>query len=208
MPPMPNEANLKPELSKKERREQKRKERQGEVSAQQRKGTFVSVIKWLSVVLFIAFIVVGIFIYLRRQAPASAPGEFIPEMSREHIQLSSSHAAYTSNPPTSGPHYEKPKECGIYTQELVDEEVVHTLEHGAVWITYKPGLDQRYVEILTKIAKEYSKVVLSPRSANSSDVAVVSWTRIFKISSNDFSQQAIEDFIKSWRNRAPENVPC
>ena len=43
-------------------------------------------------------------------------------------------------PPVGGPHDGEWANCNgvVYTTAVRDENMVHTLEHGAVWITYDP----------------------------------------------------------------------
>lgn len=47
---------------------------------------------------------------------------------------------YEMSPPAGGPHNPTWLNCGIYEQEVPRENSVHSLEHGAVWITYDPEL--------------------------------------------------------------------
>ena len=47
---------------------------------------------------------------------------------------------YTETPPAGGPHDPVWHDCGVYTQQVRNENAVHSLEHGTVWITYRPGL--------------------------------------------------------------------
>src|SRR3989344_5078 len=52
------------------------------------------------------------------------------------VAVGASHEAYNSNPPTSGPHYEQPSRWGVSQAELPDEQLIHNLEHGGIWISY------------------------------------------------------------------------
>lgn len=65
-------------------------------------------------------------------------------------------------PPVGGPHNAYLQNCGIYNQPVPSENAVHSLEHGAVWITYQPSLDANTVNSLQNIARQYPKVLLSP----------------------------------------------
>ncbi len=44
--------------------------------------------------------------------------------------------AYDQDPPVGGPHHPVWQNCGFYSEPVVTEHAVHSLEHGAVWITY------------------------------------------------------------------------
>ena len=45
---------------------------------------------------------------------------------------------YEQVPPVGGPHNAVWQNCGFYSQYLNNVNAVHSLEHGAVWITYDP----------------------------------------------------------------------
>ena len=45
---------------------------------------------------------------------------------------------YVETPPVGGLHHPAWQNCGIYTAPIHNEHGVHALEHGAVWITYRP----------------------------------------------------------------------
>jgi hypothetical protein len=47
---------------------------------------------------------------------------------------------YAVTPPVGGPHNPIWMNAGVYTQPVPSERAVHNLEHGAVWITYRPNL--------------------------------------------------------------------
>ena len=68
--------------------------------------------------------------------PTSAVGESSPIQGRDHIKVGANHPSYNSNPPTSGPHYEEPVAAGVYESEYADENLIHSLEHGYVIISY------------------------------------------------------------------------
>ena len=43
-----------------------------------------------------------------------------------------------STPPSGGNHNPVPESCQVYTAAIANEHAVHSLEHGAVWVTYNP----------------------------------------------------------------------
>ena len=55
---------------------------------------------------------------------------------------------YGQNPPVGGPHSPQWRTCGVYTTPVPNENAVHDLEHGAVWITYQPTLPAAQVAII------------------------------------------------------------
>jgi hypothetical protein len=66
--------------------------------------------------------------------------------------------------------------CAVYTSPVVDEFAVHSLEHGAVWITYLPSVSTPGVaqlDLLAQIRKDY--VLVSPYPGQRSPVIVTAW---------------------------------
>lgn len=145
--------------------------------------------------------------YYIKQAYRNLPGQFFPEQSREHV-TTTSHPVYNSNPPTSGWHYPKPAEWGAYKEELPDEVLIHNLEHGGIWISYRPDISPEMVEKLEGFYKSWGrKIIVTPRAANETDIALAAWTRLDKFNLEEYSEERVEKFIKAFRNRGPEFVP-
>jgi hypothetical protein len=53
---------------------------------------------------------------------------------------------YAQTPPVGGEHNPVWQNCGFYQEPVRDETAVHSLEHGAVWITYSPDIPQDEIE--------------------------------------------------------------
>ena len=56
--------------------------------------------------------------------------------------------AYAQTPPVGGDHNDVWLECGRYSEPLRNENAVHDLEHGTVWITYRPDMSEADVALL------------------------------------------------------------
>ncbi|OGE82497.1 MAG: hypothetical protein A3B10_00275 [Candidatus Doudnabacteria bacterium RIFCSPLOWO2_01_FULL_44_21] len=141
-----------------------------------------------------------------QQQPENLPGQTLEDQGQLHIdQGSFDHPAYNSNPPTSGWHWPQAAEWGIYKATQPDEQLIHNLEHGGVWIAYKPGsVDEQTVNLLQDFAKRYRKVIVEPREANDAAIALAAWTHLDKLDQYDESQ--ILRFIASYYDRGPEKV--
>lgn len=138
------------------------------------------------------------------------PGTTIENQTGGHIRGNLGHAAYNSNPPTSGPHDATPARCKTYSEKNAptDEAVVHSLEHGAVWISYKPDAPEDIIEALEGFDSA-SKVLIAPRADNDSLVAVAAWNKLLKIDEwTDESSAMVNGFIQANRNRGPELIGC
>ncbi len=80
---------------------------------------------------------------------------------------------YPQNPPTGGRHDPVWLACGAYDEPVRDENAVHDLEHGTVWITYDPDLPADDVAVLA--AQLPDDGILSPRASLPSPVVVTVW---------------------------------
>lgn len=69
---------------------------------------------------------------------------------------------YPQSPPVGGDHDPAWQTCGVYDQPVRDENAVHSMEHGAVWIAYSPSLDDADVESLQAYADGETHVLVSP----------------------------------------------
>ncbi|MBI4033432.1 DUF3105 domain-containing protein [Candidatus Saccharibacteria bacterium] len=134
----------------------------------------------------------------------------------EHADLGRDHVAdgtrvnYNSNPPTSGSHYASPISAGFYEDEVPDGNLVHNLEHGYVWVSYRPDLPADQIQKLKGLLSspfsnaEFTptKAVVTKREANSSPISLASWRYTLDLSSYD--EAKIIDFYKQHIGKAPE----
>lgn len=70
--------------------------------------------------------------------------------------------AYTQRPPAGGAHNAAWQNCGVYDRPLYDEYAVHSLEHGAVWVTYQPKMAANQVTKLKEVVDGRPYTLLSP----------------------------------------------
>lgn len=82
---------------------------------------------------------------------------------------------YTEHPPVGGKHNPKWQKCGVYAQPLYDQYAVHSMEHGAVWITYQPTLAAADLDKLKSAVAGRSYTLLSPYAGQSSPVVLSAW---------------------------------
>lgn len=186
-----------------------RKEEKEKVFLEKRREKIIRKITWwliaLAVLTSVGWWIYGYFRKASVQGPP--PGEFFEAQSRDHVGPDQEHPAYNSNPPTGGWHYDDPVQTGIYDVEFSDGQLIHNLEHSHIWIAYKPDLPTGQIEKLAEIAKDYgSRVIMAPRSANDSLIALVAWEHLLKLDTVD--EALIRRFIDAYRGTAgPEKVP-
>jgi len=106
-------------------------------------------------------------------------------------------------PPTGGIHSPTWQNCGIYTEPINAANAVHSLEHGAVWITYHPDLAPDQLISLQDLARDQGQLLLSPFPGQSSDIVLTAWDVQLELDS--VQDVRIDEFINKYRNtRGPE----
>jgi len=121
------------QLTKKERKLLKKQERDEQSAKEKRKHM---VIKWGGIALGIALLF-GFGFWIVKESSKPLPGESLPDLGRDHVpQTEWSKFAYNSNPPTSGPHDVVWTKPGIYDTPQGEGNLVHSLEHGYIIISY------------------------------------------------------------------------
>lgn len=198
-------------MGKKEARRQARLERKAAEADQRRRArqTRSGILVAVGLVLVVG---IGWLVWrgLRPEATVSGPrGPEVVELAdqgRDHILPGQPHPLYNSNPPTSGWHFPSPAPWGFHNDELADELLVHNLEHGGIWISFKDATDTEVVDALVALGRQFrTKVIITHRPRNDSRIAVAAWTKLMKL--DRFDRGAIVNFINRYKNKGPEFVP-
>lgn len=110
---------------------------------------------------------------------------------------------YEQVPPTGGVHRNAWQNCGAYDTFIANENGVHSMEHGSVWITYDPGLPQDQIDTLAaKAEQEY--VLVSPYPGMDAPVVVSVWGKQIELDGAD--DPRLDAFIREYRKN-PGNSP-
>lgn len=104
---------------------------------------------------------------------------------------------YEQTPPVGGPHDATWLNCGIYREPVPDRNAVHSLEHGAVWITYQSDLPEDQVKSLKKLVGSKTYMLLSPYVGLPSPIVASAWGLQVSVDSPDDSR--LKEFIKAYR---------
>ncbi len=109
---------------------------------------------------------------------------------------------YLTNPPVGGAHNALWQNCmgDVYAQPIANEHAVHSLEHGAVWVTYKQGLAADQVAELQKKVEGKDYMFMSPIAGLDKNVSLQAWGYQLKV--DDASDSRIDEFIKDLRLNA------
>ncbi|MEU7694274.1 DUF3105 domain-containing protein [Microbispora hainanensis] len=111
--------------------------------------------------------------------------------------------SYKETPPVGGQHNFYWQNCGIYDKPIHNEHGVHSLEHGAVWITYQPDLPKAEVDKLKTIASS-DYMLLSPYPNLPSKIVVSSWNHQLALDSAD--DPRLPEFVKKYKQN-PTTTP-
>ncbi|MFC5219100.1 DUF3105 domain-containing protein [Streptomyces coerulescens] len=84
---------------------------------------------------------------------------------------------YPMNPPVGGNHHRAWMNCNgdVYTKELRKENAVHSLEHGAVWVTYTSKASKSDVEALAAKVKQTPYTLMSPDESQKDPIMLSAW---------------------------------
>jgi hypothetical protein len=94
---------------------------------------------------------------------------------------------YNRNPPAGGAHNAVWLNCGVYNQPVANENAVHSMEHGSVWITYRPNLSTAAVAQLSEFVQSHyvgtqRYLVLSPYPGLPAPVVASAWGAQLRLS--------------------------
>jgi hypothetical protein len=117
--------------------------------------------KILIIISLLSILGIGFFTY---NEVKPKPGTEIPDLGRGHVALGTK-IDYNSNPPTSGPHFEVWTQAGVYDTPKEDRNLVHSLEHGYVIISY--NCDKKQVSLpgfISQVNAQQQMQVLSTQT--------------------------------------------
>ena len=111
---------------------------------------------------------------------------------------------YPSLPPSGGDHNSAPQTCDVYTEALAPEHVLHSLEHGAVWVTYNDAATEDDIAALEDEVRGSSHRLLSPLPEQDSPIVLTAWGRTLEVDSA--ADERVGQFLEAYTNgsQAPE----
>lgn len=143
------------------------------------------------------------------EAAANAPVEGVqeyPGLERGHVEEP---VTYEQDPPVGGNHAGVWTNCGVYGEPVSNEQSVHSLEHGAVWVTYQPDLAPDQVEVLAQVVEANDYALLSPYEGLGSPVVASAWGT--QLALDDVTDPRLATFLERYLQgeEAPEpGAPC
>jgi hypothetical protein len=114
---------------------------------------------------------------------------------------------YEQSPPVGGNHSYAWQTCmgNVYDAQIPNEHAMHSLEHGAVWITYRPDLPADQVAKLAAKVTGVEKMMMSPYPGLDKPISLQAWGYQLKVDNADDAR--IGDFIGALRVNASLEGP-
>jgi len=103
---------------------------------------------------------------------------------------------YERQPPTNGDHDPLWQNCGFYPEPIKDRHAVHSMDHGVVWISYRPNLPAAGIDELRSYAGE-RYVIVSPYPGLDAPVVATSWRVQLKLDGAD--DPRLRQFVDQFR---------
>ncbi len=112
---------------------------------------------------------------------------------------------YPTAPPAGGDHFFAWQACGFYDQPLIDEVAVHSLEHGAVWVTYRSEIDVETLGDIAVVSVSEDHLLVSPYESQSSPLVLTAWERQLEVTT--WEDPAVAAFLDRYLGRKSPTAP-
>ena len=118
-----------------------------------------------------------------------------PRMQRGHEAGLS--IPYGELPPAGGTHDPAWQNCGIYAEPINTANAIHSLEHGAAWITYQPDLPAETIAAIEDHFRGQTFTLISPYPEQRSPIVLTTWGVQLEVDSID--DERVDQFIERYR---------
>ncbi|MEU6997451.1 DUF3105 domain-containing protein [Nonomuraea sp. NPDC046570] len=169
-------------------------------ASQKSKERRMALLMWGVGGLVIVLIVGAVGFYLVKESAATSL-DSVSKAAYVGSQHTTKTVTYKESPPIGGEHHPYWQNCGIYDKPVHPEHAVHSMEHGAVWITYRPGLPAPQLERLKTLASA-DYMLLSPVEGLSSPIVASSWNH--QLSFQNADDPKLPAYIKKYKQNASE----
>ncbi|MEV8267107.1 DUF3105 domain-containing protein [Microbacterium sp. NPDC076911] len=198
-------------LSVKQQREAKRQEKLAEYQRQMAKRKRSKLVWWIvgatGALAVVALVAASVVFAPDPPQSYEAGSEGVEIAGVEEFAHTTTHVEgivdYDQSPPAGGEHNSIWLNCGVYSEAVPNENAVHSMEHGAVWVTYDPDVISGDDLESLKAELPSSYAILSPYPGIDSPIAVSGWNHQLKVDSVD-DERIGEFFEEYWRS---QNVP-
>ncbi|MET9698789.1 DUF3105 domain-containing protein [Streptomyces sp. NPDC006529] len=104
------------------------------------------------------------------------------KLGRQHVDTP---VTYPMNPPVGGDHNPRWMNCNgdVYKNPLPEVNAVHSLEHGAVWVTYNEKAAKADVDALAAKVAKTPYTLMSPDKEQSGAIMLSAWGKQLSVTS-------------------------
>lgn len=189
---------------RKQQRIDERRQQKAEALARQRKAAARA--RAVRSVALIALAGVAVwFFFLRSSTPDEINGHAITGFGGAGVGKHSDQPVPPEmTPPVQGTHATTPAPCGVHGSPVPDENLVHSLEHGAVALLFDPARatpeDIKELEAIASDADE--NVVSAPYEGMEPVFAIASWGERMDLDELDVA--AVNEYIDTFAGKGPE----
>ena len=164
-------------MGKTGRIDHRRRAEEEAVAALKRMSRRQRLIPGVSVAVVFVAVIITLVLVMQSSTPGIVGLMTFSETNHRHVTTI---VKYDHNPPVGGPHDQVWLNCGIYDVAVRNENAVHSLEHGSVWITYRPNLPLSQVGQLRNFVQTHYNLpqrylVLSPYPGLPAPVVASAW---------------------------------
>jgi hypothetical protein len=105
---------------------------------------------------------------------------------------------YPQSPPVGGDHSRVWADCNgtVYDEELEEENAVHSLEHGAVWVTYNDRASDKDVQELSDRVSSTQFSLMSPYQDQKSPITLTAWGH--QLGVEKASDPRVDEFFRTF----------
>jgi hypothetical protein len=113
-------------------------------------------------------------------------------------------------PPVGGAHNIEPQSCQVYTAAIANEHAVHSLEHGAVWVTYNPSkATADDIKTLKALVDGTPDRLMSPYPGLKSAISLEAWgERVFVDKASDPRVKKFLDLFTKGPQTKEQTATC
>jgi hypothetical protein len=147
--------------------------------------------------LFVAGFVALVVLDSRQQGASTPPGDVQTYEVGPAGQHTEGDVDYEQSPPAGGEHNPVWQNEGFYEEPVRDENAVHTLEHGAVWIAYRPDIPQEEKDRIRELVEGQTCLFASPYDGLQTPIVASAWGKQLPLESA--SSPELERFIRAYR---------
>jgi hypothetical protein len=162
--------------------------------ARERRNRFLTI--GISTVVVLGLVGFGTFVLMKKsddqdkkdaaaKAPIAAEKTWDPKkLGRNHVQTA---VKYDMKPPVGGDHNPVWMNCDgvVYDKKIADVNAVHSLEHGAVWVTYNKQASQADVKKLADKVGKTKYSLMSPMDDQAGAITLSAWGKQVTVDNAD-----------------------